>query len=357
MLPKDKLELITSIMPPQDGVGVDTPGWRRMISGFFRPVQLMNILLMVRPQGVWLIGRGFGSLSGREDIEHVLRSCTAAKGVWTRAVPRAAQEIFFSLPFRDWLSDNLFSASFVPGDVAWGVCFAILCWLLWKRRCSFLFGSDEGVLEHILSRGNRMVGECYRTAATKTDSRQGQDRRPSWTRPRTGWIKVNVDASVSTIDRSAGAGGALRDDHGVWLSGYTRFVGRCDALLAELWAMHDGLLLAWDLGFRFVELESDCLKAVRIISSRSDVLGKSALVGAIARLLHRDWNVEVRHIARVSNGVTNKLAKQGRELGMESTLFVAAPTVVAGLVEVEQRASLAPTSAQGVAEDPGGSTW
>ncbi|KAK8691458.1 hypothetical protein V6N13_074968 [Hibiscus sabdariffa] len=199
--------------------------------------------------------------SGREDIEHVLRSCTAAKGVWTRAVPRAAQEIFFSLPFRDWLSDNLFSASFVPGDVAWGVCFAILCWLLWKRRCSFLFGSDEGVLEHILSRGNRMVGECYRTAATKTDSRQGQDRRPSWTRPRTGWIKVNVDASVSTIDRSAGAGGALRDDHG------------------------------------------------------------------------------------------------GRELGMESTLFVAAPTVVAGLVEVEQRASLAPTSAQGVAEDPGGSTW
>ncbi|KAK8552637.1 hypothetical protein V6N13_121024 [Hibiscus sabdariffa] len=177
-----------------------------------------------------------------------------------------------------------------------------------------------------------MVGECYRTAAIKTGSRQGQDRRPSWTRLRTGWIKVNVDASVSTVDRSTGAGGALRDDHGTWLSGYARFVGRCDALLAELWAMHDGLLLAWDLGF-------------------------CALVGAIICLLHRDWNVEVRHIARVSNDVTDKLAKQGRELGMESMLFVAAPVVVAGLVEIEQRDSLTPTSAQGVTKDPGGSTW
>ncbi|KAK8608711.1 hypothetical protein V6N13_024125 [Hibiscus sabdariffa] len=50
------------------------------------------------------------------------------------------------------------------------------------------------------------------------------------------------------------------------------------------------------------------------------------------------------------------LSKLGRELGMESTLFVAAPAVVAGLVEVEQRDSLSPTSAQGVTVDPGGST-
>ncbi|KAK8990742.1 hypothetical protein V6N11_028705 [Hibiscus sabdariffa] len=302
---------------------------------------------------VWLLFHE----SGREDLEHVLRSCTTAKGVWNRAVPRAAQEVFFSLPFRDWLNDNLFSASFVLGDVAWGVRFAILCWLLWKRRCSFLFGSDEEILEHILSRGNRIVGECSRTVALNSDPRQGQDRRSSWTRPRTGWIKVNVDASVSTVDRSVGAGGALRDEHGAWLSGYARFVGRCDSLLAELWAMHDGLILAWDLGFRCVELESDCLEAVRFISSRSDVLGKSALVGAIVHLLHRNWNVEVRHIARGSNGVGDKLAKRGRELGMKSTIFVAAPAAVAGLVEVEQRDSLAPTSAQGVADDLGGSNW
>ncbi|KAL4291469.1 hypothetical protein GQ457_14G003410 [Hibiscus cannabinus] len=264
--------------------------------------------------------------SGHEDIEHVLRSCTAAKGCGPEWCP------------------------------VWGIRFAILCWLLWKCRCSFLFGSNDELLDHIISRGNRMVGECFQTVAVSMVPRQGQGRRPSWTRPRTGWIKVNVDASVSMVDRSAGAGGALRDDSGAWLSGYARYVGRCDVLLAELWAIHDGLLLAWDLGFRFVELESDCLEAVRVICSRSDVLSTSALVGAIVRLIGREWTVEVRHITRDSNGVADKLAKRGRELGMDSTIFVAAPAVVAGLVEAEKRAAFAPSCAQGPAVDPGGST-
>ncbi|KAL4318363.1 hypothetical protein GQ457_18G022390 [Hibiscus cannabinus] len=296
MLPKDKLDLIASVLPPQEGVGVDTPGWRwedkRLLTNVERARRHMTSLVMCEICG-----------SGHEDIEHVLRSCTAAKEVWTRVVPRSTQEAFFSLPIREWLRDNLFGESLVAGDAMWGI------------------------------RG-----------------------RPSWTRPRTGWIKANVDASVSMVDRSAGAGGVLRDDSGAWISGYARYVGRCDALLAELWAIHDGLLLAWDLGFRFVELESDCLEAVRIICSRSNVLSTSALVGAIASLLSREWTVEGCHITRDSNGVADKLAKRGRELGMDSTIFVAAPAVVAGLVEAEQRAAFAPSYAPGLAVDPGGYT-
>ncbi|KAK8511492.1 hypothetical protein V6N12_038095 [Hibiscus sabdariffa] len=260
ILPKEKLDLIASIMHLQCGVGVDTPGglvnWKR-IWKLEVPQRIQVFIWLIFHERLLTnaerVHRHIASLdmcevceSGREDIEHVLRSCSAAKGVWTQVVPRAAQETFFSLPFHDWLCSNLFSASFLPGDEAWGVRFAISCWLLWKRRCSFLFGSDEGVLEHVLILGNRMVGECYRTVAIKTGSRQGKD------------------------------------------------------------------------------------------------MG--------------DWNLEVRHVARVSNGIADKLAKQGRELGMESTLFVAAPAVVAGLVEVEQRDSLSPTSAQGVTVDPGGST-
>ncbi|KAK8663310.1 hypothetical protein V6N13_083133 [Hibiscus sabdariffa] len=101
---------------------------------------------------------------------------------------------------------------------------------------------------------------------------------------------------------------------------------------------------------------------VLIISSRSAVLGNSALVRAILRLLNRDWSVEVHHIAHASNGIADKLAKQGRELGMESTLFATAPVEVVGLVEVEQRDSspvtaLSSTIAQEVIVDLGGTTF
>ncbi|KAK9029818.1 hypothetical protein V6N11_031263 [Hibiscus sabdariffa] len=90
--------------------------------------------------------------------------------------------------------------------------------------------------------------------------------------------------------------------------------------------------------------------------------GLTALVRAILRLLNRDWSVEVHHIAHASNGIADKLAKQGRELGMESTLFATAPVEVVGLVEVEQRDSspvtaLSSTIAQEVIVDLGGTTF
>ncbi|KAL4367294.1 hypothetical protein GQ457_05G012860 [Hibiscus cannabinus] len=208
------------------------------------------------------------------------------------------------------------------------------------KEPSFLFDTNVELSDNIVLRGNRMVGDCTPPAAASMGSRQGRARGPHWIKPCMGWIKANVDALVSMVDRSAGAGGVLRDDSGAWISGYALYVGRCDALLAEL----------------LVELESDSSEAVRITCAQSNALSTSALVGAIASLIGKEWTVEVRHISRDSNGVADKLAKQGRVLGMESTRFGVAPAVVAGLVEAEQRAAFAPSYPSGSAVDPGDST-
>ncbi|KAK8511476.1 hypothetical protein V6N13_024108 [Hibiscus sabdariffa] len=53
---------------------------------------------------------------GQEDVEHVLHSCIATKGVWMRALSSETRETFFSLTFYDWLCTNLFDASFMPKD-------------------------------------------------------------------------------------------------------------------------------------------------------------------------------------------------------------------------------------------------
>lgn len=51
-------------------------------------------------------------------------------------------------------------------------------------------------------------------------------------------------------------GGLIRDDCGKWVRGYARKVGFCSVLEAELWGIVEGLRLAWNLGFRRVEVES-----------------------------------------------------------------------------------------------------
>ncbi|KAG4200332.1 hypothetical protein ERO13_A05G204350v2 [Gossypium hirsutum] len=50
------------------------------------------------------------------------------------------------------------------------------------------------------------------------------------------------------------ATGLLRDG---WIRGYCRRVGVCSAIRAELWAIHNRLLIAWREGIMKVLLESD----------------------------------------------------------------------------------------------------
>ncbi|KAK8975249.1 hypothetical protein V6N11_046719 [Hibiscus sabdariffa] len=307
VLPREKLELIAAVQPPRSDAGLDRPGWR------------------------WENKRNFS-----EDMDHVLRSCTVAKGVWTRLLPPARWESFFGLPFPEWLRLNLFDKSFFTADAEWGVRFAITCWLLWKRRCRLLFESGEGMMDEVLSHGGRLVEECSRASSVNTGAQAGRLRTSTWSKPHVGWVKLNVDASVSTIDRTTGVGGVFRDSQGKWLFGFTRFVGRCETLLAELWAIHDGLLHAWELGYRCVEVESDCLDAVRIAMARSKTLDGSALVCSIHRLLSNDWSVVVSHVDRRSNGVADALARKGRGSSMAPVNLFEVPDEVACMVESER---------------------
>ncbi|KAL4383201.1 hypothetical protein GQ457_15G013690 [Hibiscus cannabinus] len=320
VLPREKLELIAAVQPPRSDAGLDRPGWRwedkrnfwvsSAYGYLFQGLDFGNgdtwkrIWKLAVPQRVrvfiWLtfhnrlltnverVRRHVASSgsceicnNGQEDMDHVLRFFTVAKGVWTRLLPPARWASFFGLPFPEWLRLNLFDKSFYIADDEWGVR----------------------------------------------------------------------------------VGGDFRDNQGKWLFGFTRFVGHCETLLAELWAIHDGLLHAWELGYRCVEVESDCLDAVKIAMARSKTLDGSALVCSIHRLLSNDWSVVVSHVDRGSNGVADALARRGHGSSMAPVSLFKVPDEVACMVDSEHEvpfdgrgSSLASTALdeREVPFDPGG---
>lgn len=76
-----------------------------------------------------------------------------------------------------------------------------------------------------------------------------------WNPQEEGWIKLNLDGDVSIY--GASIGGVLQDSNANWLLGYSLNFGIESVFKVEVRAMLEGLLIAWDKGFRKVEAECD----------------------------------------------------------------------------------------------------
>lgn len=74
--------------------------------------------------------------------------------------------------------------------------------------------------------------------ATKHNINQ---RWVQWVKPTPGEIKLNTNGSRNNLDIAA-FGGLLRDDQGIWLSGFSGKLGIVSVLSAELHGIKHGLL-------------------------------------------------------------------------------------------------------------------
>lgn len=66
----------------------------------------------------------------------------------------------------------------------------------------------------------------------------------SWSRPKHGWIKVNMDGIAKGSMGYTGTACVMRDHEEEWIKGSGRDLGICSPLQAELWARWLGLQLA-----------------------------------------------------------------------------------------------------------------
>ncbi|KAK2360500.1 Polynucleotidyl transferase, ribonuclease H superfamily protein [Trifolium repens] len=79
----------------------------------------------------------------------------------------------------------------------------------------------------------------------------------AWLPPPSGWVVLNSDGATRTNDKTAGCGGVLRDDRGMWLVGFAKALGDTTAYMAELWGIYEGLKLAKHRGTTRIEVRTD----------------------------------------------------------------------------------------------------
>ncbi|KAE8656312.1 hypothetical protein F3Y22_tig00117005pilonHSYRG00401 [Hibiscus syriacus] len=135
------------------------------------------------------------------------------------------------------------------------------------------------------------------------------EQQSHWSTLPSGWMCLNTDDAVSTTNQTSSIGGVIRDPTGAWVTGFYKNIGVSSVLQAELWSIHEGLLIAWDSGISKLIVQSDSKQAIKMLTAYDRDLNPLSLVRTISVLSKRAWNISFKWIPRDCNKAADYLAK------------------------------------------------
>ncbi|MCI12311.1 ribonuclease H protein, partial [Trifolium medium] len=197
------------------------------------------------------------------------------------------------------------------------------CWSsIWATGCHFLW-TWRNREQHNDTRLRpiypwRFIMDCvlqYMTASVSDIVHTTREKTTvdiAWQRPEVGWLSLHTDGA-SRRDTTAGCGGLLRNSNGQWMGGFSHNLGRCNAYLAELWGVFDGLRFAHERGATKVKVHVDSFVVQTLNSSNVGSVIGWRIIQEIRRLLALDWEIVVCHSYREANSCVDALTNMGCE--------------------------------------------
>ncbi|CAN1126735.1 Putative ribonuclease H protein At1g65750, partial [Linum perenne] len=248
-----------------------------------------------------------------ESMDHILRGCTLSRQVWCSTLSISTADDFFSINLDEWWKKFI-------SDKKLSLVFGITCWLLWKVRNERVFEGKMTTVAGIVAQGRFWIQTTNDAYTSLADLKLGKEQRRvqkdiSWTAAPWPACTLNTDGSVIASERTAAAGGCLRDTNGRVLDTFAANLGNCSITRAELTGVAIGLERAWGMGFRRVEVQTDSACAVKMLSDSTPAIHQHAtLISKIRSILHRPWSVSVKFIYREGNHLADFLANKGHDL-------------------------------------------
>lgn len=123
------------------------------------------------------------------------------------------------------------------------------------------------------------------------------------------------------------------------MRGFSRCIPAFSPVEAEAIALHEGLMLCWELGVCRREVECDSKEVVNAIKDQKPVHGCAWILQKIIDLMNQDWSVKLVHGGRESNSCADMLAKLGRIRKITSCNWTHPPMEVVDIIRIESEGS------------------
>ncbi|GAU50021.1 hypothetical protein TSUD_186220 [Trifolium subterraneum] len=234
-----------------------------------------------------------------ESLLHCIRDCEFSRSLWNH-IGFNSLDFFSNLVVYDWLKLGATSSK--------ALIFLAGVWWSWRHRNLMFLNNETWSLSRLSFYIRAMVEtfrNCFFSAAS---NRRLVDRYIKWNHNNYSCNILNVDGSCLDSPVRSGYGGIIRNTYDHYLAGFSGFIqGSSDILLAELYAIYRGLLLAKEMSIDELVCYSDSLHCVNLIK---DPLAKyhihAVLIQDIKELLSQT-NVSLYHTLRVINMMISSL--------------------------------------------------
>ena len=167
----------------------------------------------------------------------------------------------------------------------------------------------------ILTLAEKMRFE-YNDAIVKRPKEIPASREGWFPLPR-GIIKINVDASYNYNSRTSTIGAVARDSDSVVIFSAVSAIEDVEVpLQAEIYAILQGLQVARELNYTDIQIESDCLVAVKEINKKESSSSEwgSIIMDIVDYFSEFDY-CGICHVTRKANILAHNLAKYHCDLG------------------------------------------
>ncbi|KAG4974030.1 hypothetical protein JHK87_030851 [Glycine soja] len=147
---------------------------------------------------------------------------------------------------------------------------------------------------------------------------------------------MNCDGALCQATQIASCGAVLRKDNGNFVQAFSRRLGHCSVLEAELWSIFYGMQMALDAGVTKLNVKSDSLAAVRLLDEFWSTPTQ------YPDLIHEIWSLKDKfvfcmcsHIQRKKKTLADSFAKFGLSVSIGCMFFNCVPAFVVTLLMEE----------------------
>ncbi|XP_019153892.1 PREDICTED: uncharacterized protein LOC109150437 [Ipomoea nil] len=189
-----------------------------------------------------------------------------------------------------------------------------LVWLLTARPTpwSLLDFIDDAQVQVIFNEAQSYFTEWYQANYGDEQLINKAGLPTQWSRPPSGWLKLNTDAALDSNNLKMGFGFVLRDSSGEFKAAVqVPYNSLCRPDEAEAMAVREALkwLKSQNI-LNFIQLECDCIKVINSVPTSSTITYFDLIMQDIRDIARDFCNLSFLFVKRSANMVAHLLARE-----------------------------------------------